>query len=222
MPRSPTLPERGKNTMSLGSRVPKASTVSGPSPARKVCGTPVPRRARDDAARADAVLLVAEQQRPGAVEDDEELLLGGVAVRRAAERARRDDEVAHAGARRPERVAEVAAHGDDVAAAGEVLGRHVVEGDDGRRAPRLGRGHLQRPGRLLGGERIGPVVGQPVRSVPPRPRARQPGHAGGRAAAEREHVEARAGAEDRVRLGLADDAGCSRPRAPRRRARPAS
>ena len=65
---------------------------------------------------------------------------------------------------------------------------------------------------------FGPVVGQPVRAVPPRPRARQPGQAGGRAAAEGEHVEAVAGAEDRVRLGAraVQDAvaGAHRVRAP--------
>ena len=61
---------------------------------------------------------------------------------------------------------------------------------------RLGLGHLERAGGLLGVERVGPVVGQPVRAVPPRPRARQPGQAGVRAAAEGEHVEAVAAAED--------------------------
>src|SRR3954469_9417954 len=42
IPRSATLPERGKKVMSLGSRVLKASRLSGASPARKACATPVP------------------------------------------------------------------------------------------------------------------------------------------------------------------------------------
>ena len=161
---------------------------------------PGPRRARDDAAGAHRVLVIAEQQRSVAVEHHEQLLLGGMAVRRRRQLARRDREVREADQHRAERAAEVAARAADVGAVGGA-GTAVGECDDRRWPPRLGRRQLERSRGGLGGERIRAVGGQPARRQPPGAGARQPRHPGVRAAAEHQHVEPGAGAGDRVRLG---------------------
>ena len=124
------------------------------------------------------MLLVPEEQRATAFEDDEQLLLGRVAVRRAAELPGRDGDVlepAEDGARRPREVALVPA---DVAVIRPLDFRDVLERDDpvgarARRRGQLGRAGLglELPGMLVrsrrrrgGAMRTTPALG---RCVPP-------------------------------------------------------
>jgi hypothetical protein len=156
-------------------------------------------RARHDVPGVDRMRLVAEQQRAGAGEHDEHLLFGGVAVRRPAQRVRRDLQVAQPGARRSQCAPEVAPDDGDVAAAA-LLGRHVGDRDDARRAGRGLLVQVDRAGVGLALERVRRPAGLgPGRADPGDPGARQAADLGPAALAEQQRLQAAGAADQGVR-----------------------